>query len=197
MTQNIALISCGSPFWIILINFNRVIIGHAEMSWCIKGIDTACIQTVAFSLISVSHLWISSVHLWPYSQPGHLVPPPTLTFSSTHSTQFIFMEDYDVDMDEEEEAGEVFMRKATTGPWWEDCGDNGNCDIQGGGRGCMVNSRSWAEELQDIFTPQAEDSYSEGRTRLSSISVSSLSFSFVCSGCTSTEFLNLSPDEFL
>ena len=102
-----------------------------------------------------------------------------------------------MDMDEEEEAGEVFMRKATTGPWWEDCGDNGNCDIQGGGRGCMVNSRSWAEELQDIFTPQAEDSYSEGRTRLSSISVSSLSFSFVCSGCTSTEFLNLSPDEFI
>lgn len=54
--------------------------------WNTKGskeINTACIQAVAFSLISVSHLWISSVHLWPYSQPGHLVPPPTLTFSST------------------------------------------------------------------------------------------------------------------
>lgn len=83
------------------------------------------------------------------------------------------MEDYDVDMDEDEE-GEVFMRKATTGPWWEDCVDDGNCDIQHqrGERGCMVNSRSWAEELQDIFAPQSEDSYIGGQTRLSSISVS-------------------------
>lgn len=82
------------------------------------------------------------------------------------------MEDYDVDMDEEEE-GEVFTRKAKTGHWWEDYRD-GNCDmqLQRGGRGCMVNSRSWAEELQDIFAPQAEDCYSGGRTRLSSISVS-------------------------
>ncbi|TMS10109.1 Schwannomin-interacting protein 1 [Larimichthys crocea] len=81
------------------------------------------------------------------------------------------MEDYDVDMDEDEE-GEVFMRKATTGPWWEDCVDDGNCDIQHqrGERGCMVNSRSWAEELQDIFAPQSEDSYIGGQTRLSSIS---------------------------
>ncbi|XP_070829967.1 schwannomin-interacting protein 1-like isoform X2 [Chaetodon trifascialis] len=81
------------------------------------------------------------------------------------------MMDFDVDMDEEEE-GEICMRKATTGHWWEDCGDDGNCAIQHqrGGRGCMVNSRSWAEELQDIFAPQAEDCYSGGRTRLSSIS---------------------------
>ncbi|TDH05464.1 hypothetical protein EPR50_G00122670 [Perca flavescens] len=83
------------------------------------------------------------------------------------------MGDYDVDMDDEEE-GQVFMRKATTCHWWEDCGDDGNCDTQHqrGGRGGMVNSRSWAEELQDIFAPQAEDCYSGGRTRLSSISVS-------------------------
>ncbi|GLD58518.1 schwannomin-interacting protein 1 isoform X1 [Lates japonicus] len=95
----------------------------------------------------------------------------TLAPPTPHS--FVFMEDYDVDMDEDEE-GEVFMRKATTGHWWEDCGDDGNCDTQRqrGGRGCMVNSRSWAEELQDIFAPQAEDCYSGGRTRLSSISVS-------------------------
>ncbi|XP_034468976.1 schwannomin-interacting protein 1 isoform X1 [Hippoglossus hippoglossus] len=81
------------------------------------------------------------------------------------------MDDYDVDMDEEEE-GDLFMRKATAGHWWEDCGGDGNCDIhhQRGGRGCMVNSRSWAEELQDIFTPQAVDCYSGGRSRISSIS---------------------------
>lgn len=83
------------------------------------------------------------------------------------------MEDYDVDMYVEEER-EVFMRQATMGHWWEDCGDDGNCDIQQqkAGRGCMVNSRSWAEELQDIFTPQAEDCHTGGRTRLASISVS-------------------------
>ncbi|KAF3858315.1 hypothetical protein F7725_011516 [Dissostichus mawsoni] len=34
----------------------------------------------------------------------------------------------------------------------------------------MVNSRSWSEELQDIFAPQTEDCYSGGRTRLPSIS---------------------------
>lgn len=75
-----------------------------------------------------------------------------------------------MDMDEEEE-GEVFMRKARAGHWWEDCGDDGSCDTQHH-RGGMVNSRSWAEELQDIFAPRAEDCYSGGRTRLSSISVS-------------------------
>lgn len=85
------------------------------------------------------------------------------------------MDDYDVDMDEEED-GEAFMRKAKAAHWWEDCVDD-YCDIQYqiGGRGFMVNSRSWAEELQDIFTPQAEDSglcNGGGRTRLSSISVS-------------------------
>lgn len=76
-----------------------------------------------------------------------------------------------MDMDEEEEE-EVFLRKTTAGHWWEDSGD---ADIQhqdGAGRGCMVNSRSWAEELQDIFAPQAEVCYSGRRTRLSSISVS-------------------------
>lgn len=79
-------------------------------------------------------------------------------------------ENCDVHMDEE---GEVFMRE--TGHWWMDCGNDGNNgDIQRqrGGRGRMVNSRSWAEELQDIFAPQTEDCYSGGRIRLSSISVS-------------------------
>lgn len=82
----------------------------------------------------------------------------------------------DMDMDEEEDE-EVFTRKPTTGHWWQDCGVDGNSDIQQqiGARGCMVNSRSWADELQDIFERQAGDSgqcCSGGRTRLSSISVS-------------------------
>lgn len=86
------------------------------------------------------------------------------------------MEDCDVDMDEEED-GEVYMRKATTGHWFKDCGVDGNCVMRQpiGVRGYMVNSHSWTEELQDIFAQQAEDSgqcYSRGRTRLSSISVS-------------------------
>ncbi|XP_047446503.1 schwannomin-interacting protein 1 isoform X1 [Mugil cephalus] len=76
------------------------------------------------------------------------------------------MEDYDVDMDEEEE-GDVFTRKATTGHWWEDCDGSGERQHQREG-GCMVNSRSWAEELQDVFAPQV--CYNVGRTRLSSIS---------------------------
>ncbi|KAI9544785.1 hypothetical protein NQZ68_001663 [Dissostichus eleginoides] len=79
----------------------------------------------------------------------------------------VFMGDNDVDMDEEEEE-EVVRRKATTGLWWEECGEDGNCDTL---RGSMVNSRSWAEELQDIFAPQTEDCYSGGRTRLPSISL--------------------------
>ncbi|KAK2895303.1 hypothetical protein Q8A73_014791 [Channa argus] len=84
------------------------------------------------------------------------------------------MEDYEVDMDEEEDE-EVFTRKANAAHWWENCGDDGNCDIQHEirERCCMVNSRSWAEELEDNFAPQAEDSgqcYSVGQTRLSSIS---------------------------
>lgn len=92
------------------------------------------------------------------------------------SAQFVLMEDYDVDMDEEED-GDVFTRTATAGQWWEDCRVYGHCDIQQhhGGRGCMVNSRSWAEELQDACVQQAGDSgqcYSGGQTRLSSISVS-------------------------
>lgn len=87
-----------------------------------------------------------------------------------------------MDMGEEEE-GEVFTREATTGHWWEDYRD------ERGGRGCMANSRSWAEELQDIFVPQAEDQYSGTRTRQSSISVSYCTFS-LCPGHTSTEFLS-------
>lgn len=89
------------------------------------------------------------------------------------------MEEYDVDMDEEEE-GEVFIQKATLGHWWEDhCGDDGHCDTSqhggGGGegeKGCMVNSRSWTEQLQGIFAPQTVDCYSGERNRVSSISVS-------------------------
>lgn len=92
------------------------------------------------------------------------------------------MEDYDVDMDEEEE-GEVLMKEVIKSHWWEDCGDN---DMQHQRRGCMVNSRSWAEELQDIFAPPAEDCYSGGHTRLSTISVSLLSF---CLDYANTEFL--------
>lgn len=79
------------------------------------------------------------------------------------------MEDYDVDMDEEEE-GDVFTRKATAGHWWEDCDGNGERQHQNEGRGRMVNSRSWAEELRDVFAPEV--CYSGGRTRPSSISVS-------------------------
>ncbi|XP_034469744.1 uncharacterized protein LOC117778350 [Hippoglossus hippoglossus] len=116
---------------------------------------------------------------WPL--PGPLPTPAETTTTQKMTTkptttqsqfpQLVFMDDYDVDMDEEEE-GDLFMRKATAGHWWEDCGGDGNCDIhhQRGGRGCMVNSRSWAEELQDIFTPQAVDCYSGGRSRISSIS---------------------------
>lgn len=107
-------------------------------------------------------------------------------------------EDYDVHMDVEEE-GEVFMREATTGHWWMDCGNNGNdggIQHQRGGRGRMVNSRSWAEELQDIFAPQTEDCYSGGRTRLSSISVSDCLYLSVCLSHTNTEQLSLSPSDF-
>lgn len=80
------------------------------------------------------------------------------------------MEDYDVDMDEEDK-GEVFTRRATKSHCWEHCGDDG-AQQRSGGRGCMVNSRSWAEELQDICVRQAEEYYSGGQARRSSISVS-------------------------
>lgn len=76
------------------------------------------------------------------------------------------MEDYDVYTDEE---GEVFAQRANKGDWWEDCGEDGSCDVQ---KGYMVNSRSWAEELQDLFTSQSETSHSGLQTRLSSTSVS-------------------------
>lgn len=90
--------------------------------------------------------------------------------------QPVIMEDYDVDMDEEKE-GDVLMREATAGHWWEDCEDEGTQNHRGG-RGFMVNSRSWAEELKDIFVPQAEKCYSGGQSTVSSISVSNtLSFS--------------------
>lgn len=117
-------------------------------------------------LISIMNLSSTSEYpicLFPNPSPKHDI-------CFTHSPQLVFMEDYDVDMDEDEE-GEAFMRKAKAGHWWEEDSD---CDTepQRGGRGCMVNSRSWAEEIQDIFEPRAEDCYSEGRTRLSSISVS-------------------------
>lgn len=72
-----------------------------------------------------------------------------------------------MDMDEEEE-GEVFTRRATKSCCREGCGDDGTQQQ----RGCMVNSRSWAEELQDICARQAEEYYSGGQARRSSISVS-------------------------
>lgn len=80
--------------------------------------------------------------------------------------------DYDVDMDEEEE-GEVFTRKGKQSHCWEDCGENGTQQqrVEEGG-GSMVNSRSWAEELQDIFVQQAEEYFGGRQTRRSSISVS-------------------------
>lgn len=75
-----------------------------------------------------------------------------------------------MDMDEEEE-GEVFTRRATKSHCWEGCGDDGT-QQQREGRGCMVNSRSWAEELQDICVRQAEEYYGGGQARRSNISVS-------------------------
>lgn len=81
-------------------------------------------------------------------------------------TPFVLMKDYDVCVDE----GEVFAQRAAKGHWWEDRRDDGNRDIQ---RGCMVNSRSWAEELRDAVASQAETSHSGQKTRLSSTSVSS------------------------
>lgn len=81
MTKNIAITSFLSPFcnWIYLFHLYN----HREHkdTMKMKESDTVCIQVVDFSQRSVSHLWISSVHLWPYSQPGYLVPPPPLTFA--------------------------------------------------------------------------------------------------------------------
>ena len=136
----------------------------------IKGTDD-CIR-VFFCQICPSPLNSTNLSLAIFPARA-FSPSPKRDICPTHSTQFVFMEVYDVDMDEEEE-GVVFMRKATTGQWWEDWRDDGNCDIQPQreGIGRMVNSCSWAEELQDIFAPQTEDYYSGGRTRLSSISVS-------------------------
>lgn len=82
------------------------------------------------------------------------------------------MDDYDVDMDEEEE-GVVFTRKAAQSHCWERSVENGTEKQRGGGgAGGMVNSRSWAEELQDIFVQQAEEYLVGRQTRRSSISVS-------------------------
>lgn len=83
------------------------------------------------------------------------------------------MDDYDVDMDEEEE-GVVFTRKAAQSHCWERSGENGRDQQRegGGGGGGMVNSRSWAEELQDIIAQQAEEYFVGRQTRRSSISVS-------------------------
>lgn len=75
------------------------------------------------------------------------------------------MEDYDVYSDEEE----VFAQRANKGDWWEDCGDDGSCDVE---KRYMVNSCSLAEELQDVFTSRTETSHSGLQTRLSSTSVS-------------------------
>ena len=71
-------------------------------------------------------------------------------------------------MDEEE----VFTRGATTHHWWEDCDSSGDLQDHREVKGGMVNSLSWAEELQAIFVPPSEVCYSPRRTRLSSISVS-------------------------
>lgn len=113
--------------------------------------------------MNVSHLIISSPYLGLLSA--------TLVFAQRSTP---VMEDYDVDMDEEEE-GEVFTRKATQSHCWVDCGEDGIQQQRGGGEGGgggMVNSRSWAEELQDIFVQQAEEYFGGRQTRRSSISVS-------------------------
>lgn len=65
------------------------------------------------------------------------------------------MEDYD----------EVFVQGAKKNHWWEICRD----DVK---TAYMLNSHSWAEELQDAFTSQAETSQNGRQTRLSSTSVS-------------------------
>lgn len=75
------------------------------------------------------------------------------------------MEDCNVYADQE---GEIFAQRTKKGGWWENCGD-GSCDVQ---KGYMVNSRSLAEELQDVFTSRAETFHSGLQTRLSSTSVS-------------------------
>lgn len=62
-------------------------------------------------------------------------------------TWFVLTKDNGVRVDE----GEIFAQRAEKGHWWED----GNCDVQ---RGCLVNSRRWAEELRDAVTSQAETS---------------------------------------
>lgn len=94
--------------------------------------------------------------------------PLTPAYSS-----ILVMDDYDVDMDEEEE-GVFFTKKAAQSHCWEHCGENGTEQQRGEGQGGggMVNSRSWAEELQDIFAQQAEEYFVGRRTRRSSISVS-------------------------
>lgn len=117
-------------------------------------------------LILVKDLYSSPVYVWLDSRPDLSAPPPSLKFALP-TLLCIFMEDYDMDVDmDEEEEGDVFTRKATTCHWWEDA------QHQGGRLGCIINSRSWAEELKDIFAPQADHCYSGARTRLSSISVS-------------------------
>lgn len=83
------------------------------------------------------------------------------------SSRVVIMEDYDVDTEEEKE---VLSGVNTTDQCWYIC--DGSGEPQKGLRSCMVNSRSWAEELQDIFAGQAEDCLGVTRTRLSSISVS-------------------------
>ncbi|RVE61670.1 hypothetical protein OJAV_G00174770 [Oryzias javanicus] len=77
------------------------------------------------------------------------------------------MEDYDVDTEEEKE---VLSRVNTMDQCWYGCDGSGHTQPQEGLKSCMVNSRSWAEELQDIFAGQAEDCLGVARTRLSSIS---------------------------
>ncbi|XP_072297551.1 schwannomin-interacting protein 1-like isoform X1 [Eucyclogobius newberryi] len=79
------------------------------------------------------------------------------------------MEDYDVDM---EEGDACFVMKAKPPkPWWMDCGEDSDTQHRSSTRDRMVNSRSWAEELQDIIAQaRTEDSRGEGRTRRSSIS---------------------------
>lgn len=93
-------------------------------------------------------------------------PPPTLNFAQPF--QFLLMEDYDVD----EEEDEVFLKRVTSSSWWEDCNGISDAQNQRRLRSSVVNGHSWAEELQDVFVSQAEGSYNGGRPRVSSILVS-------------------------
>uniref|UniRef100_A0A674DV08 Schwannomin interacting protein 1 n=1 Tax=Salmo trutta TaxID=8032 RepID=A0A674DV08_SALTR len=89
----------------------------------------------------------------PASGPNQeFSPSPMLEPGSFHS-QGHLMEDFDMDVEEE-----GYRKKVTE--QWCDCNKDACEEMEEGrrekGRGKMVNSLSWAEELQDILIPVAE-----------------------------------------